>query len=351
MKVTFFRSITARLLMISIAALLLFSACGPAASTSSTPGSPTTVKLALDWIPNTNHTGIYTAIENGYYKQQNMNVQLVPYGSVYPETLVATGQADFAVSFEESVAIDRAQGLPIVSIAAVMQHDTSAMATLASSGITRPAQFVGKTFASSGDPAEQAVIDIMEANDGASSVGYNSVVVNNADVSSLLTGHFNFVWIYQGVEGVMAKDAGVQLNMFSLQEYGVPDFYSPVLITSEQMIKNHPDIVRRFLAATSEGYTFAAQHPSQSADLFVKAAGGINNTEFASTQVAEDSQKFQSQYLLDSSNCWGTQTLPMWTGFPTLLYRVGALTDANNKPLTSPPDYAAMFTNQFLPHC
>jgi ABC-type nitrate/sulfonate/bicarbonate transport system substrate-binding protein len=329
--------------------ILLLTACG--SSSKSGGASLTHVKLALDWIPNTNHTGIYVAEKQGLYQQQGIDVSLTPYGSVYPETLVATGQADFAVSFEESVTIDRAQGQPIVSIAAVMQHDTSAFAVLKSSGITRPAQLVGKRFASGGDPAEKAVIDLMEKADGVVNPSYQSTQVDNADVTALLSGHFDFVWIYKGVEGIQEQDKGVGLNLFSLQDYGLPDFYSPVLITSEQMIKQHPDVVRRFLAATAQGYTFAAQHPDQATDLLIQGAGGQSKTLFDTRQVANDSQTYQSSQYIADAKCWGVQKADVWTGFPRLLYQNGVLKDANDKTLTSEPDYNAMFTNSYLPSC
>ncbi len=329
-------------------AVLALGACGVGQSTT---GKPTDVKVALDWIPNTNHTGIYVAQQLGYYQQQGLNVSLLPYGSTYPETLVATGQVQFAVSFEEYVAIDRAAGQPLVSIAAIMQHDTSAMAVLQSSGITRPAELVGKRFASSGDPAEQAVIDIMQVNDGAPHPGYNSTLVSDANVSSLLTGKFDFVWIYEGVEGIQAKDKGIKLNLFRAEDYGVPDFYSPVLITSEQELQQHPEVVRAFLAATAQGYTYAAQHPQQSADLLLQGALAQGGTLFDGKQVTYDSQQFQSAQYIADAKCWGTQSLQTWTNFPRLLYRVGALVDANNKPLTQEPDYSAMFSNAYLPAC
>ncbi|HKD75902.1 MAG TPA: ABC transporter substrate-binding protein, partial [Ktedonobacterales bacterium] len=240
---------------------------------------------------------------------------------------------------------------PIVTVAAVIQHDTSEMAVLSSSSITRPTQFVGKRFASSGDPAEQTVIDLMEVSDGATNVGYHPTTVQNADVSALVSGQFDFVWIYQGVEGIQAQDAGIKLRTFSLEQYGVPDFYSPVLITSEIMIRQHPDIVREFVAAIAQGYTFAMQHPSQAVDQLMQGAKAQGGTLFDSRPVALDSQNYQSQHYADGVKCWGAQSATTWTGFPQLLYRAGALSDANGKPLTSPPDYNAMFTNQFLPSC
>jgi len=342
------RRLSGLVALLSVGAIV--AACGPA-STATTPGQPIPVKLALDWIPNTNHTGLYVAQQQGYYRQHGVDVTLMPYGAVSPETLVASGQADFAISFEESVALDRAQGQPLVSVATLLQHDTSALVVLKSSGITRPAQLIGKRFASSGDPAEHAVIDLIQVNDGATTPSFDPTQVDTADVSTLLTGKFDFVWIYKGVEGIQAKDKGIDLTTFSLEDYGVPDFYSPVLITSENEIKQHPDVVRSVVAATAQGFTYAAQHPDTSVDMLIHGAGGQSNTLFDTRQVALDSQQYQSKAYIADAKCWGTQSLTVWTGFPRLLYRNGALNDANNQPLKSEPDYNAMFTNQFLPAC
>ena len=95
---------------------LLLAGC----ASSSTPpakganGKPLdTVTLALDWTPNTNHTGIYAAIANGWYRAQGIDLRLTPYSSsIAPETLVATNKADFAISFTESVTAARAVGQP-----------------------------------------------------------------------------------------------------------------------------------------------------------------------------------------------------------------------------------------------
>ena len=60
--------------------------------------------MALDWTPNTNHTGIYVAQQKGWYREQGIDLQILPYSDAdTPEKLVATGQADFGISFEESV--------------------------------------------------------------------------------------------------------------------------------------------------------------------------------------------------------------------------------------------------------
>lgn len=330
---------------------LLAAACGTASAGTSGTAPLVHVTLALDYTPNTDHTGLFVAQQLGYYRQQGIAVDFIPAGATYPEALVGTGQANFGISFQEYTAVAIAQGQPLVSLATVIQHNTSAMAVLASSDITRPAQLVGKRLASFGDPAEQAVIDVMEVSDGATQPGYQTVTFSNPDVKNLQTGSADFIWIYLGVEGVQAKDAGIQLRTFLPQDYGVPDFYSPIIITNQTEIAQHPDIVRKFMTATAQGYTYAAQHPQASADMLLAGAKAQGGTLFDTNQVAYDSQAFQSAAYIADAKCWGVQSLTVWTDFTRFLFRNGVLTDANNKPLTTEPNYAAMFTNQFLPAC
>src|SRR4030042_2450153 len=97
----------------------LAAACGGTAPEGLTP-----VTLMLDWVPNTNHTGIFVARDLGYFREAGLDVQIVEPGEVYPEAAVAGGAADFGIRFQESVSLGRAEGAPIVSIAAVVQHNT-----------------------------------------------------------------------------------------------------------------------------------------------------------------------------------------------------------------------------------
>src|SRR5260370_38921430 len=100
------------------------------ATTPSTSGGAAKldkVTLALDWTPNTNHTGIYVAMQKGWYRQQGIDLSPLPYSSsVAPETLVATDKADFGISFTEGVTAARAAGEPLVSVAGGDPHKNSA---------------------------------------------------------------------------------------------------------------------------------------------------------------------------------------------------------------------------------
>jgi ABC-type nitrate/sulfonate/bicarbonate transport system substrate-binding protein len=330
---------------------LALAGCASGAGSSNPSGGQnlTRVSLALDWTPNTNHTGIYVAMQKGWYRQQGIDLTLLPYSaSVAPETLVATNKADFAISFAESVTADRALGQPLVSVAAIIQHNTSALISLKSSGLDSVASLAGKRYAGFGAPYEQPVISEVLSCGGASSPTFQNITTDLDPVAALKSKQFDFAWVYEGWEVIEAQRQGLQLNVFPIVDYCIPDYYSPVIITNQSLIQQHPDVIRRFLAATSQGYTYAAQHPKEAADLLIKGAPAGS---FDDTGLVYASQNFLSPQYIADAKCWGYQTLDKWTNYPRFMYNHGAIQDANGNPIKTPPDYAAMFTNTFLPKC
>ena len=344
------RAVEALALLAALVPLAL-AGCGSGATASGSSGSVNLdkVTLALDWTPNTNHTGIYDAMQKGWYNDQGIDLQLLPYSSsVAPETLVAAGKADFAISFTESVTADRAAGQPLVSVAAILQHNTSALVSLKSSGLDTVASLNGKRYAGFGAPYEQPVVDQVLSCGGVSNPTFHNITTSLDPVAALKSGQFDFAWVYEGWEVIQAQREGTQLNVFPLNSYCMPDYYSPVIITSQSFIQSHPDIIKRFLAATSQGYTYAAKNPKDGAALLIKGAPAGT---FADTGLVYASQGFLSPYYIADVKCWGYQTLQKWTDYPRFMYNHGAIQDANGNPIKSPPDYAAMFTNDFLPKC
>ena len=329
---------------------LALAACAPSGGASSTAnGALTPVTLALDWTPNTNHTGIYAAMAQGYYQQQGIKLALTPYSSqIAPEQLVTTGQADFAISFPESVTTLRAQGQPLVSVAAVIQSNTSALISLKGHGLDTVASLSGKRYAGFGAPYEQPVIDQVLSCGGVANPTFQNITTSLDPVEALKSGQFDFAWVYEGWEVIQAQREGLQVNIFPLVDYCMPDYSSPVIVTSQSMIQQHPDIIRRFLAATAQGYTYAIQHPKAAADLLIK---GAPKGAFDDTGLVYASQNYLSPLYAAGAACWGEQTLAKWTNYPRFMYDHHAIVDANGNPITTPPNYAAAFTNSFLPPC
>lgn len=117
------------------------------------------VTVVLDWTPNTNHTGLYVAKEKGYFKEQGLDVKIIMPGEAGADQLVASGKSQFGVGYQEGVTQARIQGVPLVSIAAVIQHNTSGFASPAEKNIKSPKDFTGKTYGGWGSPVEKSIIE------------------------------------------------------------------------------------------------------------------------------------------------------------------------------------------------
>jgi ABC-type nitrate/sulfonate/bicarbonate transport system substrate-binding protein len=331
---------------------LVVAACGGSSTgqgNTTYKGSVANVSLALDWTPNTNHTGIYVALQKGWYRDQGINLTLLPYSaSVAPEQLVGTAKADFGISFAEGVTSSRAAGVPLVSVAAIIQHNTSALVTLKSSGLDSVASLAGKRYAGFGAPYEQPLIAQVLKCGHASSTDFQNVTTQLDSIEALKSKQFDFAWIYLGWEGIQAQREGLQLNVFPITSYCIPDYYTPVIVSSAAFLQAHPDVAKRFLAATAKGYEYAIAHAKSAANVLIQGAPAGT---FDDTTLVYTSQNYLSPLYAQGAKCWGQQMLQAWTDYPRFMYQTGSLTDANGKPLTQPPDYAAAFTNAFLPAC
>ena len=101
------------------------------------------VRVALDWTPNTNHTGLLVAEERGFFAEVGLELRLVEPDPNVSVPLVALGRAEFGISSQEYVTMARAQGIPIVSVAALYPHNTSGFASAADRNIRSAGDFAG----------------------------------------------------------------------------------------------------------------------------------------------------------------------------------------------------------------
>src|SRR5690606_17075586 len=152
----------------------------------------------------------------------------------------------------------RAEGMPLVSIAAIIQHNTSCFASLKEKNIQRPRDFVGKTYGSFNSPTEKPIIETLMKLDEAPSQDVKIVNVGNTDFFAASKRDIDFFWIYYGWTGIEAKLRGMDLNLIYLTDYSKElDFYTPIITTSENKINNDPKLVEAFMKAVSKGYKFA----------------------------------------------------------------------------------------------
>jgi ABC-type nitrate/sulfonate/bicarbonate transport system substrate-binding protein len=324
------------------------SASGTTAATPSASVAPLgTVRLALDWTPNTNHTGFYVASSKGWYAAAGVDLEILPYGTTTPEALMAAGQAECGISFQDALTFSAAAGAPITSVMAILQHTAQEIAVLASSDITRPRQLDGRTYAGFGYPNEEPTLKAVIKADGGKGT-FTTVTLDTAAYDALYAKRADFVITFAAWEGIEAKERGIDLRTFRFGEYGFPDFYQVVLACDSRWLAAHPDLARAFVGATARGFDLAASDPDEGARLLVSANPGVFD---GSPDLPLASQRFLATggYLRDANGMVGRQTLAEWQGYSGFLFDQGLLAGPDGKPLKTAPDYGALFTNAFLP--
>ncbi|MFC4386930.1 ABC transporter substrate-binding protein [Gracilibacillus marinus] len=322
------------LLIITIAVL---SACSNDGETQTEEDADLEkVTLVLDWTPNTNHTGLYVAKEKGYFEEQGLDVEIILPGEAGADQTVASGKAEFGISAQEAVTEARVQDIPIVSIAAIIQHNTSGFAAPTEKGIQSPKDFVGKTYGGWGAPVEAAVIDSLMKQEGTSVEDVSIINMGNTDFFTAVERDIDFAWIYYGWTGIEAELRGVELDMLYLTDYSEKlDYYTPVITTNEEMIEENPETVRKLLQAVSEGYEFAINQPTEAADILIEAVPDLDS------ELVKASQEWLASKYIDDAEKWGIQSKSVWQNYATWMFDNGLL----DKEL----DVQQAFTNEFLP--
>jgi ABC-type nitrate/sulfonate/bicarbonate transport system substrate-binding protein len=307
----------------------------------------TTVRLALDWTPNTDHTGFYVAKSKGWYAAAGIDLQILPYASNAPETLLAAHQAECGISFQDSMTFAVAKGAGIVSVAAILQRTASAIGVLADGPIKRPRELDGKTYAGFGYPNEVPTIKSVIKADGGTG-DFVVATLDSAAYEALYNKKADFTIPFTAWEGVEADLRGIELRYFRFADYGFPEFYQVVLACDLAWVERDPDAVRRFVAATVQGFEFAQDDPDAAADILVAENPGVFD---ANPGLPRASQRFlvEQGYLVDHDGRFGAQTLEQWRAYSEFLYEEGLLVDDAGKPLTAPLEYDSLFTNNYLP--
>ena len=336
---------TRRLFTLLLAATLV-AACRapqrpPATPGATQPAAPGKVTLMLDWTPNTNHTGFYVALAKGWYTDEGIDLEIQQPGTtVVPNQIVAEQKAQFGVSSQEQVVLDRSQGLPVVSIAAIIQHNTSGFASVQDANIHKPADLAGKRYGAFGLPYEQPFLDALLKCDGADASTIQTVQLGpTSDYRAMLGREIDFSWIFYAWDGVAAEVAGNPYNIIMLSDYThcVPDYYTPLILTSETLAADHPDLVKRFMRATSRGYDFAINNPDEAATILLEQ---VPELQTSADIVKASAQWLAPRYKADAAR-WGEQKAEVWSQFANFAKQAGIL--------TADIDTTTAFSNDFLP--
>jgi len=297
------------------------------------------VTVVLDWVPNTNHTGLYTAVAKGYYAAEGLEVEIIQPSEGGTASLIASGQGNFGISYQEEVTYARtaAEALPIKAIAAIIQHNTSGFASPVSKGIESPKDFEGKKYGGWGSPAEKATIKGLMDKENADFNQVEMIDLGALDFFQATKDHVDFTWIYYGWDGIAAEIKEVPINFIKLQDYNEKlDFYTPVIIANETLLTDQPDLAKKFLKATAKGYEFAIENPKESVEILLAEAPEID------PEIAQASQEYLANEYISDASQWGIMEQKRWEGYSDWMYK--------NQLIERPLDVEEAYTNEYLPN-
>ena len=295
------------------------------------------VTVILDYVPNTNHTGMNVALDKGYYEEEGLDVEIIEPTDGATATLIAQQKGTFGISYQEDVtiALTSADPLPIKAVATLIQHNTSGFVSLADSGIESPADFEGKTYAGWGGPGESAVLEACMTQAGADFSKLNMVISDGTGFEALGKS-CDVMWFFEGWDNIIAAMNGCELNYMELRKLDERlDYYTPVVITSDAVLESDPEMVSAFLSATRKGYEDAIADPDAAAEIL------SSHAESYDVEMLKKSQEYLADKYMEGNERWGEMKDEVWDNYTAFLKEYGVI----DKDLAA----AECYTNEFLP--
>lgn len=230
------------------------------------------VTLVLDWYPNAVHAFVLAAEEYGFFAEEGLRVELKmpaenPTDGV---KLVGAGRETFALYYGHEVLLARNEGIPIVSVAAIVRRSQDGIMTLTGSGIASPAELEGKRV---GYPSVTLNIHMVETMVRAA--GGNPDRVHFIDVAwdlmpALATRRVDaIIGAYVNHEQPLLEKEGFPITYFAPIDYGVPNYYEIVLITAENRVQTEPELVQSMVRSLSKGFKWVKNNPGAALDLLL----------------------------------------------------------------------------------
>ena len=302
------------------------------------PGEPQQLTLMLDYFPNADHAGIYTAEANGDFADAGLDVTIrQPPDPAAPIKQVAAGRVDLAIAYEPEVLRARDQGLRVVSVGAVVRKPLASIISLPKAGIRTPADLAGKTVGTAGIDYQSAYLSTILTDAG---VDPDSVTERNVGfnfVPALLTGRVEATlgafWNY---EGTQLRLDGRKPRIIRMEQAGGPTYDELVLVANESALERDGGKLRAFIAALSRGTRQLARNPNRGVQALLDANPDLDpKLQRAVVKVT------LPLFLPATGRPFGWQAPGEWQAFTAWM--------RENRLLTEIPDAGGAFTNEFLP--
>ena len=269
--------------------------------------------VVLDWYPNALHAFMYVAIENGYYEEEGLKVNIrFPANANDAISLVAAGQADIGLYYQQDVIQARAnQDVPVKSIGAVVQGPLNIVLSLEEKNITGAEDLVGKTVGYAGTELSEALIRSIMQYVGADYRDVTMIDVGFDLMSSMTTGNVDAtIGCLVNHEVPQMEEEGFSVNWFDLDDYGVPTYYEGVFLANDAAIEHDSETLKAFLRASAKGFADMKANPEEALQILL---ANQNEENFPLSETVERKsvevllpmmETANASFLSQSDECW-----------------------------------------------
>jgi NitT/TauT family transport system substrate-binding protein len=327
-----------RLIITILLITLILSACSGATPANKQPQNIQSqiahIRLPMGYIPNVQYAPFYVAVENGYFRDENIAIEFDYSFETDGISLVGANNLQFTLASGEQVLLARAQGMPVVYVLGWWQNYPVAVVAKTDQNIRAPADLKGKKIGLPilggasyiGLRALLNAANLKESDVLLDVIGYNQV-------EALISDQEQAVVVYANNEPIQLQAKG-----YTIDEIRVADFVqlaSNGLVTNEQTIAENPQIVRRMVRAILRGVADVLANPNQAYDICTKYVEGL----------AQSDEKVQREIMFASMEFWranvpGYSNPKSWENMQKVLLDMGLI----NQPL----DLSKAFTNDFI---
>ena len=238
-------------------------------------GNEKELSLALDWYPNSNHAGIYSAIDDGFFDEEGIKLSVyTPSDPTAIISSVASGRDDFGLSYHPDILQAQSAGLEIVSVLSISQHPLNSIMTLKKSSIKNPSDLKGKVVGYPGIPSNKAMLETVLSSQNININDVETVDVGFELVKALVSGSVDaIIGAYWTHESIVMELQGYEIEIMRLEEWGVPDYYELILITNKSFLEENKSDVEKVVNSFKKGYEFSIKNPQESITSLISIAG------------------------------------------------------------------------------
>ncbi len=346
-----------RILTAAVAALVLaVTACSVTpqggssggSAGSAAPGALTPVSLQLQWFTQGQFAGYFAALDQGYYKEQGLDVTMKEGGvDIVPQTVLAQGQADYAIAWVPKALQSREQGAAITDVAQVYQRSGTRQVSFKSKGITGPAQLAGKKVGDWGFGNEFELFAGMTQ----AGVKPGALVQQQFDMTALLAGDIDAAQAMSYNEYAQVLEAKnpatgqlyqpSDFNVINWNDDGTAMLQDAIWASTDKLSDPaYADQTTKFIAASLKGWVYCRDNVEKCRDIVVKAGSKLG----ASHQLWQINEVNK---LIWPSPAAGVGTIDPAAWAQTVKVARTAVNADGQTVLTKDPD-AQAYTNDYV---